>query len=138
MYFRELLPKPVKAAPNSYTKATEHRRPNSRRRPHAQSSKSASTRASPAVFTTREIYEAVPEIKEAYATPNALALAWEPESRAPGWGCTLNRARSLAAARTPPLRLPTSPTRRSAIWRRNWATTEPEALAEAITTLPMI
>jgi len=74
MSFRELLPKPVKAAPNSHTKAKN-------------TATQLKAKVAPAViqecldqtqtngFTAREIYKAVPEIKAAYKNPNALGTS---------------------------------------------------------------
>ena len=72
--FRSLLPVVSKAAPNSHSKAK-------------YTAEQLKAKVAPAVikacldqtqtngFTTHEIYEAVPEIKAAYKTPNALGTA---------------------------------------------------------------
>ena len=72
--FRSLLPIASKAAPNSHNKAiytaTELKALAARAVIEACLDQTQTNG-----FTTREIYEAVPEIKAAYASPNALGTA---------------------------------------------------------------
>ena len=136
MYFRELLPKPIKAAPNSHTKAKN-------------TATQLKAKAAPAViqecldqtqtngFTAREIYKAVPEIKAAYATPNALGTCLGTGIKGTGMGLHTKRGTFARCRENAALAASCISDEEFTALASGLGYDSPEALAAALAALPV-
>ena len=137
MNFRELLPKPVKAAPNSYTKAKNTATQLKKKAARAVIEECLD-QSQPSGFTTREIYEAVPEIKEAYATPNALGTCLGTGIKGTGMGLHTKRGTFARCRENAALAASYLSDEEFTALASDLGYDSPEALVEALTNLPTI
>ena len=135
--FRALLPTATKAAPNSHNKAKNTATQLKKKAARAVIEECLD-QSQPSGFTTREIYEAVPEIKEAYATPNALGTCLGTGIKGTGMGLHTKRGTFARCRENATLAASCLSDEEFGNLAVELDYEEPEGLAEAIAALPAI
>ena len=135
--FRSLLPSVSKAPANQHTKA-KFTATQLKAKVAPTVIKECLDTTKTSGFTTREIYEAVPEIKEAYATPNALGTCLGTGIKGTGMGLHTKRGTFARCRENAALAASCLSDEAFGNLAVELDYEEPEGLAEAIAALPAI